>query len=356
MRVGPRPRGENRARPAHPSRAPEASQYESKLGLRPTFKGRVSNTTPEAAPAGGPRAEARMKRRLSHVLLLALLVGSHAPASRAQRPGETPPSKKAEAEQEAARAELERKALGLLEEALAEAAGLKLVENRVRAQLTAARLLWPRDPRAAREAFDAAAVGLAALTAEVNPEENQFYNAAQTVMQLRGEMLQLAGQHDAKLALDFLRATRPSYAEALTAAGFGQQELMLELTLAGQVAAQEPRRALEMAEESLNRGVTMAVINVLNGLSAKDPAAAAKLAAAIVKRLRVEEMRNSYESSGVAQQLLQMSRPAESPLPTNSVGPGAAVVSVKAPASGGGDALLDEQTRRELVEKVLAAA
>src|SRR5688500_972863 len=125
MRVESRPRGENRARPAHPSRAPEASQCESKKWLRPTFNGRVSNSTPEAAPAGGPRAEARLKRRLSHVLLLALLVGSLAPASRAQRPGEGPPSKRAEAEREAARAGLERKALGLLEVALAEAAGLK---------------------------------------------------------------------------------------------------------------------------------------------------------------------------------------------------------------------------------------
>jgi hypothetical protein len=293
-----------------------------------------------------------MKKRLSLALLPALLVGSLAPA-RAQT-SEGPLSKKGDAERTAARAELERKALGLLGEALAAAQELKLAENRVRAQVTAARLLWPRDAVAGRAAFKAASDGIAEMSAGVDPEDPQFYGAAQTVMQLRGELLQIAAQFDAKLALEFLRATRPPYADTLAAAGYGQQEQMLELSLASRLAAQEPRRAFEMAEESLSRGVTTGLLNVLNELRTKDSAAATKLASDIVRKLRAEDMLNNYEASGVAQQLLALTRPAD---PAPGRAPGQAIVYVGgAPATPGeGAGLLDEPTRRELVEKILAA-
>ena len=293
-----------------------------------------------------------MKKRLSLVLLSALLVGSPA-AVRAQTSKGTLP-RKGDAEQAAERAELERKALSLLGEALAASRELKLVENRVRAQVTAARLLWPRNAAAGREAFKAAADGIAGMSAGVDPEDPQFYSAAQTVMQFRGELLQIAAQFDAGLALEFLRATRPPYADALVAAGYGQQEQALELNLASRFAAQEPRRAFEMAEESLSRGVTTGLLNVLNELRTKEPASAARLAADIVRRLRVEDMWSSYEASGVAQQLLALTRPADA-TPGGASGQVVAYVGERPVKQGEGAALLDEQTRRELVEKILAA-
>jgi hypothetical protein len=294
-----------------------------------------------------------MKKKLLLSILTLLLLNASTPAARAQSREEGPLSRKHDAAAEAARAELERRALGLLEEALAAFQELKLTENRVRAQVMAARLLWPRDAEAGRAAFKAAADGIAELNAAVDPEDQQFYNAAQTAMQYRGELLQIAAQFDAKLALEFLRATRPAYAEAMAAAGYGQQEQMLELTLASRLAAQEPRRALEMAEESLSRGVTSGLLNVLNELKAKDPAAAAKLAGDIVRHLRADEMVNSYEASGVAQQLLQLSRTAEA-APANSTSEGVVDLNLRV-AVANGVVLLDEQTRRELVEKILAA-
>jgi hypothetical protein len=300
-----------------------------------------------------------MKKKLLLAVLPVLLFNSTLPAARAQSPEAGPLSRKGDAPAPkdsaaaaAARAELERKALALLEEALSASGELRLTENRVRAQVTAARLLWPRDAEAARAAFKAAADGVVELSAGVDPEDPQFYDAAQAVMQLRGEMVQIAGQFDAKLGLDFLRATRPAFAEAGAAAGFGQNEQVYELNLATRVAAQEPRRALEMAEESLSRGVTAGLLNVLNELRAKDPAAAARLAGAIVKRLRADELVNSHEASAVAQQLLQPTHTADGPS-ADSTGRAAAYVG-DAQARGVAP-LLDEPTRRELVEKVLAA-
>ncbi|MET0650309.1 MAG: hypothetical protein ABW208_27185 [Pyrinomonadaceae bacterium] len=294
-----------------------------------------------------------MKTGLS-LLLFAMLLHAHAPASSAQTTAEANA-----AEAERVRAGLERKALGLVEEALAEAQSLRLAENRVRAQATAAKLLWPHDAKAARAAFKAAADGVAELNAAVDAEDPQFYNAAQLVVQLRGELVQAAAPFDASLALEFLRATRPPYAEALTAAGYSQpsQEQALEMSIAGYLAAQEPRRALEIVEESLNKAVSTSLLNVLQQLRAKEPAAASKLAADIVRRLRPEDLRSQGEAASVAQQLLALTRPAENPPASpvvNSTGP--AVVSVGRVTPGaGGPALLDEQTRRELIEKVLAA-
>ena len=264
-----------------------------------------------------------MKKGLP-LLLLALLLHAHAPAALAQTISEAEPAAAA-SEATRVRAELERKALVLVEEALADAQALKLAENRVRAQVTAARLLWPRDAVAGRAAFKAASDGIAEMSAGVDPEDPQFYGAAQTVMQLRGELLQIAAQFDAKLALEFLRATRPPYADTLAAAGYGQQEQMLELSLASRLAAQEPRRAFEMAEESLSRGVTTGLLNVLNELRTKDSAAATKLASDIVRKLRAEDMLNNYEASGVAQQLLALTRPAD---PAPGRAPGQAIVYV----------------------------
>ena len=91
-----------------------------------------------------------MKTGLS-LLLFALLLHTHAASA------QTPAGAKAAEEAERLRAALERKALGLVEEALAEAQSLKLAENRLRAQATAAKLLWPHDAKAARAAFKAAA-------------------------------------------------------------------------------------------------------------------------------------------------------------------------------------------------------
>jgi hypothetical protein len=293
------------------------------------------------------------------LLLFALLLHTNAPNASAQTPAGAKRVADA-AEAEHVRAELERKALGLVEEALAEAQSLKLVENRIRAQATAAKLLWTRDARAARAAFKSAADGVAELNAAVDPEDPNFYNVAQTVWQLRNELVHAAAPFDANLALEFLRATRPSYAEALAAAGYGQpsQEQSLEMSVAGSVAAQEPRRALEIAEESLKKGVPLSLLGLVHQLRAKEPAAASKLAGDIVRRLRPEDLRSQNEAAAVAQQLLLLTRPAEN-TPTNSgANSTGALISVsvgRLTPDAGGAALLDEPTRRELIEKVLAA-
>ena len=296
-----------------------------------------------------------MKRRLHTPFLVLLLLSiSNALAQSPPRP------EISAAELEASQKELEKKALGLLEEALAEAQGLKLVENRVRARAVAARLLWPHDEKAARALFKAAADEVVALNNRVDAEDTQFHNDANAVTQLRNELLQMVTPFDASLALEFLRATRQPYLAAVQSFGQPDQEHNLEMNLATQIASQDPRQALSMAEESLNKGqVTTGLIRLLEQLRMKDPAAASKLAAGIVKKLRPEDLLNNYETSGAAAQLLSLTRPADpapsAPQQTTTIidGPSVGPVSVHASA---GSPLIDRQTRWELIEKVIAAA
>src|SRR3954463_1182067 len=120
-----------------------------------------------------------MKRRSTHALLALILLtcAQHVQAQRrppAQPKGADSSDSRAEAE---GRAELEKKAVALLREAVADAQGLKLVENRVRPQTAAASLLWARDEQAARALFKSAAEAIGSYGASLDPEDPQFNNA-----------------------------------------------------------------------------------------------------------------------------------------------------------------------------------
>ncbi len=299
----------------------------------------------------------KIRRSLVLLVILSLLSSSNA---RAQTPQE-----KTAGGAESARKELEEKAVGLLEDALAEAQGLKLAENRVRAETVAAGLLWPRDEQAARTAFKAAADGIAALLAALDPEDQQFYNAAQAVASMRNELLQAVAPNDPKLALDFLRATRQPHPEAFRGQYQWQlnQEQMLEANIAARIAAQDPRLALGVAEETLKAGMSSALVGVLQQLNAKDPASASKLAGEIVEKLSPEKIREDGEASSVAYQLLTLTKPADPSAaagqPPVVVADGPVSISVSsclgcAPTAGG--LSIDPQTRADLTEKFIAAA
>lgn len=306
-----------------------------------------------------------MKRRSTHTLLILILLfcAQHAAA---QQPA-AQSSGAAEAER---RAELEKNAVALLREAVSEAQGLRLFENRVRPQTAAAALLWTRDEQAARALFKSSAEALAAYSASLDPEDPQFYNVAQSVVQMRAELIQAVAQYDPKLALEYMRSTRLPHADALRASGLIQdsQEQQLELNLASRVASQDPERALRMAEQSLSKGLTPSLISVLQQLRVKDPAAASKLAAEIVKRMRVEDLTSKYEVSALASQLLSLV-PADGPQQQSPSAQAVPIIVADGPTArtlvGLGETsirtapappLMDRQTRAELVEKLIAAA
>ncbi len=219
----------------------------------------------------------------------------------------------AQDEKEKARLELEKKAFALAERVAADAATLKLPENRAFLIASAADLLWEQDAKRARSLFQSAATELVAANVEADKDDpndpyaqESFYNSP------RRTILQMAARHDPELALEMLIQTRsPKLAAEMqktaapAAAGqtaekeapklFGnglsnlqmqaQQELQLEQSLATQAAANDPKRAVKLFRESMAKGVTYEVLNLVDKLHQKDAELANTLLAEVTGKL-----------------------------------------------------------------------
>ncbi len=284
---------------------------------------------------------------------LALLPLASAQAAFAQAPTPTPqPSQTAE-EKEAARKELEKKAVEMLDGLITDARALRVAENRVRVLTSAADLLWPRDEKRARSLFRDVASYLneAAAANKSRDEERRRYGQG-TVYSLRLEMLRTVTRRDPQLALELLRATRqtPPAApgEGGAAAPVPHEELSLEMQLAGQVTARDPKRALQMAEESLARGLSFDTVELLGRLQAADAEAGQKFAAEVVRKVRSESLSRNQTALFVAARLLDLSR--EGPV-VSVVTPGRSDNSGPPPRPR-----LDAQTKRDLLDVLAAAA
>lgn len=212
-------------------------------------------------------------------------------------------------EKEKVQKELERKALALLNDTLESAQGLKLAENRALIQAQAAELLWTRDEKRARALFRDAMTGAGEALRDVGEQKSSRRDMSYwALVQTRSQTLQLIAARDPQLALDLLRSTRPAAnenTESVENFGMGDQELRLEQAIAAQVAESDPKRALQIAQESLSKGVTFSLINVLQRLQQKDAEAATRLAGDIVRKLQADNLTTNHESSFAAMELLR---------------------------------------------------
>ena len=209
-----------------------------------------------------------------------------------------------ESEEKKAREEREKKTLALVDDIIKETQSLKLPENRVRVDIALAQSIWSRDEKRARSLFKEAIASLSVITAAVDSGEREYSNLAHLPQQLRQEILQVAANHDPRLALDFLRASRPSSSEqmAYSPPAF---EAQLEMRLAVQLAAKDPQEALSLAEDSLKLGIDYESINMLYSLQSQDKSAAEKLLGDILTRLRTDDFITSPASVNIATTLLR---------------------------------------------------
>lgn len=293
--------------------------------------------------------------------LLSLLLVA-APAVVAQiSPASVPEPQNTDQSGQDAAVELERQSLLLLDEALEETHTLKLFENRVRLRSSAIELLWARDPKRARETFREAMNDLAAAMRELDPDSPQTQNLTHVVSQLRQQMLQQVAGHDPKLALEFLRATRQPPPVEQPGNDYKQPdpELALELSLAQQIAASDPQQALRLAEETLQKGFSSQLIQMLSQIRAADPEAANKFAAVVFKKLGTADFLRDHEATSVANFLLNATRDATPPQETNAPividGP-RHVVAMSDGRAHNGSLRVDGQLRRDLLSALVRTA
>jgi hypothetical protein len=240
---------------------------------------------------------------------------------------------------------LKAKGQALLAEVAEDVRELRLPETRVRAQLQTAQLLRGSDEKRAREMIEEAIEGLKTYMLGLDPEDQNYYQGYQVALQLRAELFQSLSTQDPLRALEFLRATR-TLTDPNEGQGSGQlnQELQLELSIASQIAAKEPERALRMAEESLSRGYSYGLLDTLNRLRATTPESAAKLASEIATKLQSADLLGNQEAANLTVNLLRLS---SSQLTNNQT--------LNTAAKSDSTPLLNEQEFRALFGRALSA-
>ncbi len=205
---------------------------------------------------------------------------------------------------------LKAKGLALLVEATQNLPQLPRPQTRAGFQIRAARLLWSSDEKRAAKLMEQAIDSVKEFIANVDSTEPDYYESFQIAMQLREQIVEVLAPHDPEMALNFLRATRTlSPLEGLQQSPNGNQELQLELALASQIIATDPKRAFQMAEETLKKGASPSLIDTLNKLRSKDPELAAKLAHDIATKIMNERLLRNPEAAYLAAGFLRLVRP-----------------------------------------------
>ena len=272
-------------------------------------------------------------------------------------------SEKEKKEQEAERIkQIERKTYVLVNEIASGALGLKLPENRSFVLASAADLLWQHDEPRARNLFWDALNTLNLMNAPAGSDsaqqsvrdtksstKEQEENLKQyfAVFGLRQQLLFRVARRDPQLALDMLRSSRQVPAEPpaeWVRRGYVlPDDRELEDQIATEGAARNPERALQLARESLAKGLSYQLFEFLYKINLKDGELATKFAGEIIDKLNTRNITADAMGSHLAISLLTLSR-------AQTDG------QILAPSSGFRPLKLEEEQRRGLVELITNAA
>jgi hypothetical protein len=228
---------------------------------------------------------------------------------------------------------IEKRALALLNEVIGEARTLRLAENRVRLQVSAADIVWPYDEPRARALLQEAINNFSEIMEEADFDETEDESLLQRVAESREMLLKVLARHDPQLAQEFLRTAGKSLPP--------DDELDLNLKLSAEVASSDPTKAAQLAEESLAKGFSYQLSDLILQLQAKDPEAATRLVNAIVAKLHSVNVATNKEAANIAQELLLMGI---EPHAHESRG-----------ARSVARTVVNQQSMRELVEMIAAA-
>ncbi len=230
-------------------------------------------------------------------------------------------------EKEKAQKELEKRVLEMLDQAVGDAASLKLAQNRAIVYAIAGDLYWKFDEKRARELFRDAANDIIVDIAEAQKESkfnDSLYAENYIYSSVRNEVLPLIAKHDGELALELLVLTRPAkLAAELAKAPLPnakkdggrmdydpvqhrvREEIGLEQRLAVVAAEQNPDKAIKLIKDSLTKGISWNVLPLLQKLNKKDSKKASSLADDVVRKIIDTDLTKNREDFGAAIGFLQ---------------------------------------------------
>jgi hypothetical protein len=224
-------------------------------------------------------------------------------------------SAQTDAEKEKARLEqeklqqTERKCVALLGEIAADADALKLTANRVAVFSTVGVLLWKYDEKQARNLVNIAAREI--VNAQNSDEDSVDNQSVWQIDEARRQLVQALAPHDAEFALAIFRQTRSPEVAALMQSAKPvypngsdysrvQSEINTEQALANEISRQDPKRALKLAREILEKGVTYSLMELIERIRDKEPEEASRLADEILRKFQDMDFAVSHNERNLA--------------------------------------------------------
>jgi hypothetical protein len=228
--------------------------------------------------------------------------------------------------------ELEKQVLQMLDQAVGDAATLKLARNRAMIFGVAGDLFWKFDEKRSRQLFRDMANDIIVANQDAEKEKKEGDNPGMyfDFDDLRSTLLPLVAKHDADTALEMLIQTRPTkVTEAIAKAAkpnqkeesgmFSfdqsaysvQQELALEQKFAVLAAEHNPDKAIKLLRDSLAKGISYNAFELLNKINKKDADKAKTLADEIVKKIVDTDLMRKREDMQVTLSFLQSSTKTE---------------------------------------------
>src|SRR5437868_15137191 len=295
-----------------------------------------------------------MLKKITPFLLL-LASAATAVAQTATSQTATPQQSPDPQQQQEEKAKLEKKAVALLEQVVADAQVLKLPENRIRVQIAAGDMLWDKNPARARGLLTDAGAMLGQVMLEVDRTDR---DDMMTVNQLRQDLVLTAGRHDAELGYQLLHSTQqqqPTQTTITPARGNRQfifdQGNNLEQSLLATVAVTDPKFAYQKAVESLDKGEFPTSLNrILTQLQSKDAELFKKLSDKTLNRLASDSLLASREATSVAVNLL-----APGPVPASTTSTQQTSTAAN-PNTNARAPILSESAYHDLMDSAITAA
>ncbi|HEX6043830.1 MAG TPA: PPC domain-containing protein [Pyrinomonadaceae bacterium] len=236
-------------------------------------------------------------------------------------------------------ATIKARALELLDEVDAIIAELRTPQTRIRSQMQAANLLWDSDEKRAVKYASDAIVGFKELRASLDADVKEYFRSYGEIAQLRYEIAYMLASRQPEMALSFVRSTPPLPDPYGNLREVSNQQTALEVEIANQIAVRDPKRALEVARETLKSAYAPSLIGTIENLRQQKFEMAAQLAGEIADKLLSEKrLLKDAEAMNLALSLIRLSG-----------------VSRRTQTSDSNDQprrLLSEQQQRDLIQKV----
>lgn len=237
------------------------------------------------------------------------------------------------------------KGIALLAEVEGIIGEIRSPQTRIKAQLQTAQLLWEADEKRAAKYLADAMTGVKDFLATADPGSQEYASGYSAMTQLRHEVIHVLAGRDPDAALNFLYSTR------FPADPYGNQreqiiqERALELSIANEILAKDPKRTLEIARQNLKAGYSSNLIGTVSTLRQKNPELASELANEIAaKLLREKLLLKKPEAANLSSNLIHVCRTPQARVQRRGIN------------SATPEPVLPQETCRELLQKAFQEA